>query len=191
MSRINTADMLRILFSQIKFRLIKLKYRKKFMYDRRQNFSIFASVKLGEDSELSFGEKVHAKSGVKIRVRSGAELSIGKSTSFNHGCIVTCKNKIKIGEHVSFGPNVLIYDHDHDYKSSNGLKDLKFLYGSVEIGNNCWIGANVIILRNTNIGDNCVVGAGAVIKGEFPSNSIIIQKHHTEIISYIRENINT
>lgn len=82
------------------------------------------------------------------------------------------------------GPNVLIYDHDHDYKAEGGVFSLKYKTSPVTIGNNVWIGANCVILRGTSIGDNCVIGGGCVLKGEYPSNSVIVQKRSTEVINY-------
>lgn len=94
-----------------------------------------------------------------------------------------CLKSIKIGKGVEFGPNVLIYDHDHDFRDMEGLKAQKYKYGEVSIGDNTWVGANTIILRDTHIGRNCVVAAGCVIKGIYPENSIIIQKRDTIIKS--------
>ena len=90
-----------------------------------------------------------------------------------------CHNHIEIGEGVEFGPNVLVYDHDHDFRHPDGLKADIFKTAPVIIGKNCWIGANTVILRGTVLGDNCVVGAGSVIKGEYPAQSVIIQKRNT------------
>ena len=94
-------------------------------------------------------------------------------------------SSVTIGKGTMFGPNVLVYDHDHNYKSANGISDNKFKVGNVKIGNNVWIGANTIILKDTEIGDNCVVGAGSVIKGKYPDNSLIVQKRNTECIEII------
>ena len=43
----------------------------------------------------------------------------------------------------------------------------------IEIGKNCFIGCNALILKGTRLGDNCVVGAGAVVCGEFEADSVI------------------
>ena len=43
----------------------------------------------------------------------------------------------------------------------------------VEIGKDCWIGANVCILDGVKIGDKCIVAAGAVVNKDVPSNSIV------------------
>ena len=43
----------------------------------------------------------------------------------------------------------------------------------VNIGKNCFIGCNSIILKGTVLGDGCVVGAGAVVAGKYGDNSVI------------------
>lgn len=100
---------------------------------------------------------------------NGGIISVKQGTSLGMNDIIISHEKISIGENCSLAPNICIYDHDFD---ANG-KTKGFKTGEVNIGNNVWIGAGVIILRNTSIGDNCVIGAGTVIKGVVPSNSIV------------------
>jgi galactoside O-acetyltransferase len=42
----------------------------------------------------------------------------------------------------------------------------------VYIGNNVFLGANVVVLKGVRIGDNAVVGAGSVVVKDVPSNVI-------------------
>lgn len=77
----------------------------------------------------------------------------------NEGCQIICRDHIKIGSNVQLGHNVIILDHDHDFRSKEGLADGLFSVEEVEIGNNVWIGANTVILRGTHIGDDCVISA--------------------------------
>ena len=44
--------------------------------------------------------------------------------------------------------------------------------GKIVIGNNCFIGYEAVILKNTEIGDNCIIGARAVVKGKVPSGTV-------------------
>ena len=44
----------------------------------------------------------------------------------------------------------------------------------VHIGNNVWIGGNVVILAGVTIGDNCTIGAGSVVTKDIPANSIAV-----------------
>lgn len=46
--------------------------------------------------------------------------------------------------------------------------------GGVKIGNDCWIGAGVIILNGITIGDGAVVGAGAVVTKDVEPYTIVV-----------------
>lgn len=175
----NLKNIISVIYSLLKFSIIKLFYRSNFRYYYIERFSPNTEIDIGRGAKLNLGRKVRAHSGVKLRVRNNAELSIGNNTAFNYGCMVTSHQSIKIGSNSIFGPNVLIYDHDHDFRAENGLK-LKYKTSDVEIGNNVWIGANTVILKGTRIGDNCVIGAGCVINGVFPNNTVIVQKRETK-----------
>lgn len=115
-----------------------------------------------------------------IIVRKNAFLSMGEMSSINADCKIVCQNYISIGNNTIFGPNVLLYDHDHIF-NSNGVKRNDFSKGKIIIGDNCWIGAGTIILKDTIIGNNCVIGAGSVIKGKIPSGMICVQKRESII----------
>lgn len=43
--------------------------------------------------------------------------------------------------------------------------------GKVTIGNNCFVGYQACILKDTTIGDNVIIGARSVVKGMIPSNT--------------------
>lgn len=43
--------------------------------------------------------------------------------------------------------------------------------GKVVIGNNCFVGYQACILKDTTIGDNVIIGARSVVKGIVPSNT--------------------
>ena len=44
----------------------------------------------------------------------------------------------------------------------------------IKIGNNVYIGNNVIILPGVTIGNNVVIGAGAVVSKNIPDNSVAV-----------------
>lgn len=111
--------------------------------------------------------------------------SIGVGTYIQDNCFL---NKTKIGKWCSIASNVRIVSGNHPTKtfvsthplfySSNGKGKLKFLshnlydeYSYVdseqkyycEIGNDVWIGDNVLILNGVKIGDGAIIAAGAVV----------------------------
>ena len=143
-----------------------------------------SEIELGKESEVKISSNVRAKSGFKVKARKNSYISIGKNTFFNYNNLITSHEKIEIGDNCQFGPNVLIYDHDHDYKSKNGISGSNYLTAPVKIGSNVWIGANSVILRGTTLGNDCVVGAGTIVKGNYPDNTVIISKNNIVTTKY-------
>lgn len=81
---------------------------------------------------------------------------------------------IKIGSYTKITSGVVILTHDYS------LSVLRRAYGEwigegavTEIGENCFIGMNAIILMGTKIGNNVIVGAGSVVRGTIPDNVVV------------------
>ena len=142
-------------------------------------------IEVERGGKLVIGKRISLRSGCQMAIRSNACLTIGRHFFANTGCVISAHDSITIGDNVQFGPHVFVYDQDHDFRAEGGLAAKQFVTKPVVIGNNVWIGANSIILRGTTIGDNCVVGAGSIIKGNFPANSVIVQKRETEVTSLL------
>uniref|UniRef100_UPI00404AE598 acyltransferase n=1 Tax=Flavobacterium sp. TaxID=239 RepID=UPI00404AE598 len=163
-------------YSLVRFKIIGLFSRGRFKSHFIERFSPNTQISLVGNGQIKLGRAVRAHSNVKIKSIKNGVIEIGQNTSFNYNCMITAMKYIKIGEGVEFGPNVLIYDHDHDFKVKGGIKANKYIMQDVIIGDNCWIGANTVILRGSTIGSNSVIGAGSIIKGCFPNDSLIIQR---------------
>ncbi len=145
-----------------------------------QDFSPCTKFSLSSGGKITLKKHIHTRRGVVLEA-DGGNIEVGEGTFFNNGCMVVSKESIKIGKYTSFGPNVLVYDHDHNIHSGEDIHDSGFVTDSVTIGDNVWIGANTVILRGSVLGDGCVVGAGSVIKGTYPPDSVIIQKRTENI----------
>lgn len=177
-------NLISVLFSAVKFGVMKLLHGKHFHYDGIQRFSPNTEVLVSENGTLHLGKKVRAHRRSKLSVFGEGLLEIGANTALGNGVSITCMDKITIGEGVQIGPDTKIYDHDHDFRVPGGVRAEKFVTAPVKIGDNTWIGCNVVILRGTTIGKNCIVAAGSVLKGSYPDNSVIVQKRPTSVTAY-------
>ena len=177
-------NIISVLFSAIKFGILRLIHGSHIRFDGIQRFSPNTEVLISENGTLHLGKKVRAHRRSKLSVFGNGLLEIGANTALGNGVSVTCMEKITIGEGVQIGPDTKIYDHDHDFRVPGGVKAEKFVTAPVEIGDNTWIGCNVVILRGTTIGKNCIVAAGSVLKGNYPDNSVIVQKRQTSVTVY-------
>lgn len=164
-----------LFFTYVRFVSIKIFNYNSFSFSFPNLFPLNTEIELGQKASLSLARGVRAKSGIKLKVRDNAKVVIGDNTAFNYNNLIVSHEEISIGSNCQFGPNVLIYDHDHDYRVPSGIKEMKYKTAPIEIGNDVWIGANVVILRGTKIGNNCVVGAGTVLKGNYQDNMLIVE----------------
>ena len=53
------------------------------------------------------------------------------------------------------------------------IKAQGYTLGETHIGNHCWFGTNVVVLKGVTIGDNCVIGAGVVVSTDIPDGTVI------------------
>ncbi len=158
----------------LKIAFIKLFNIRSFFSPPAQDFSVTTKISAHDKGKISLGGRIHTKRNVVFEADGGV-LEIGGGCFFNNGCMVVAKERVKIGSYASFGPNTLIYDHDHVIDAGS-IHDSGFVTAPVIIGDNVWIGANCVILRGTVIGNDCVVGAGSVVKGIYEPGTVIIQK---------------
>lgn len=139
---------------------------------------------LANDAIVKIGKGLSIRKNVSIRCRSASVLMIGENVYFNNNCIITCRKKISIGNNTIFGPNVCIFDHDHNYKSLD--KNNEFISKEIEIGDNVWVGANVCILKGSKIGNNSVIAAGAIVNSSIPDNTVYYSRDNMKEIKVER-----
>lgn len=138
-----------------------------------------SSIELGADctiksSFLSNLVGLYSRTIIVTRI-PGAKIQIGNRVGIS-GATIYAREGITIGDDTNIGGNVKILDNDfHPLEPEARKQDVKELIGTkpVQIGKNCFIGCNAIILKGTKLGDNCVVGAGAVVSGVFEDNCVI------------------
>ena len=71
------------------------------------------------------------------------------------------------------GTNVEICDSDFHTIYPKQRNDKNHLRNPVELGENCWIGSNVKILKGVKLGENVVVSNGSVVTKSFGPNLVI------------------
>jgi galactoside O-acetyltransferase len=125
-------------------------------------------------SNIDFKNNVSIGSRARFSAINGS-IKCGSNTAFNAGAHINASvgGEIDIGENCLFGPGVSVYSSSHHYLDPNQLiRNQGHKISSVSIGNDCWIGANSIILCGVTIGDGAVIGAGAVVTQNIESFAI-------------------
>lgn len=100
----------------------------------------------------------------------GKYVSIGDGTYANMNLTLIDDWKITIGKGVLFGPNVTLSTTGHPVHPKHRTDGMYSF--PITIGDNVWIGANVIVLPGVTIGENSVIGAGSVVTKDIPANVV-------------------
>ena len=124
-------------------------------------------------------KKIFAKTGENILVESsfqcdyGYNISVGENFYMNHNGVILDAAKVEFGDNVFIAPNCGFYTAGHPIDVEQRNKGLEYAK-PIKVGDNVWIGGNVVVLPGVTIGNNCVIGAGSVVVKDIPDNSIAV-----------------
>ena len=117
----------------------------------------------------SMGDEVWIESPVNFSY--GCNTHVGNYFYANYGLVVVDDVDVFIGDYVMCGPNVSICVTGHPVYGEYRRDGTQFSL-SVHIGNDVWIGANVVIMPGVTIGNNVVIGAGSVVTKDIPDTVV-------------------
>ena len=101
----------------------------------------------------------------------GYNISVGKDFFANYNFIVLDVGKVTIGDEFMCGPNVQICTAGHPIHPES--RNSGYEYGiDITIGDNVWIGGNVLVCPGVHIGNNVVIGGGSVVTKDIPDNML-------------------
>lgn len=103
----------------------------------------------------------------------GHHVHFGKGIYANFNLTMVDDTHIYVGDYTMFGPNVTVAAAGHPLLPELRAKGYQY-NAPVRIGENCWIGAGVIIVPGITIGDNVVIGAGSIVTKDLPSNVVAV-----------------
>lgn len=106
------------------------------------------------------------------RLIGDPKIKIGDNFYLNANCHLL--GEITFGNDVMIGPKTIIWGRDHGMDVGLPMKKQPHESAPVNIGNDVWIGANVIVLKGVKIGDGAVVGAGSVVTKDIPNAAIAV-----------------
>ena len=103
----------------------------------------------------------------------GKNIEVGDYFFANYNCAILDVGKVIIGDNVQFAPNVSLYTAGHPIHPDSRNSGYEYGIG-ITIGDNVWLGGNVVVNPGVHIGNNAVIGSGSVVTKDIPDNVIAV-----------------
>ncbi|SDI49178.1 acyltransferase [Propionivibrio dicarboxylicus] len=132
-----------------------------------------ASIDASRSAGVIFGDQVTLNRFAYIQGGSGG-VRLGNHVEINNFSIVNGTGGVDIGDNTLVGPGVRIISYQHQTTAAALIRTQPVQAKAIRIGQDCWIGANAIVLAGVTIGDGAVIGAGAVVTHDIPANAIAV-----------------
>jgi acetyltransferase-like isoleucine patch superfamily enzyme len=126
------------------------------------------------EGRLEVGPHALLEPGVWITAPGQARVRIGEGTFLNLGVMIASTALVEIGAHCMLANGCFVTDGNHRFDDP----DMPITWqgftskGPTRIGDNTWLGANVVVTSGVTIGERCVVGANSVVTTDIPAGSI-------------------
>lgn len=131
-------------------------------------------ISIGDDTMIAGQVTLSAGMMPGQQMMTDPVVIIGDRCLIGRGSAIVGHYRIDIGDDVFTGMNVYITDQNHGYEdiaAPIGIQDPED--DPVVIGSGSWIGSGAVVLPGARLGENCVVAANSVVRGEFPSYSVV------------------
>jgi len=126
------------------------------------------------EGRLEIGEHALLEPDVWITMAPGARVRIGSGTFLNIGVMVAAQQLVEIGDHCMLANNCFVTDANHRFDDPERPVPWQGFSskGPTRIGDNTWLGANVVVTSGVTIGERCVIGSNSVVTEDVPAFSI-------------------
>ena len=126
------------------------------------------------EGRLEIGRGALLEPNVWITAPGEARVRIGEGTFLNLGVMVAAHGLVEIGAHCMLANGCFVSDASHRFEDPDtpitwqGFESK----GPTRIGDNCWLGAHVVVTSGVTIGERCVVGANSVVTSDLAPFSL-------------------
>ena len=134
--------------------------------------------KIYRRTRSTFGKMIVHKCGTNTNfgkhARFSHQVSIGDNSGIGNRAFL--QGMVIIGRNVMMAEDVKIFTVNHKTSRidvpmcEQGVQKER----AVIIGDDVWIGSNVIILPGSKIGNGVILGAGSVVRGDIPDYAVVV-----------------
>lgn len=111
-----------------------------------------------------------------VWLTGSGRITIGTGSFLNLGVMVASLHDVSIGDHCMLANGCVVTDADHAVVDPDRpITEQGFVSrGRTSIGDDCWLGAHVVVTSGVTIGERCVIGANSTVTHDVPAWSVAV-----------------
>ena len=103
----------------------------------------------------------------------GVNITVGDHFYANYNCVILDCAPVAFGDNVFIAPNCGFYTAGHPLDAPTRNSGLEFAK-PITVGDDVWIGGNVVVLPGVIIGSGSVICAGSVVTHDVPAGVVAV-----------------
>ena len=117
--------------------------------------------------EVSIGKDCKLEHGIYFKYdgiwQIGKNIQIGNRVFIGRQCEFNIRKGISIGNDSLIASGCIFVDHDHGISPKQIMRIQQGPEAEIIIGEDVWLGCNVVVLKGVKIGNGAIVAAGAIV----------------------------
>lgn len=117
--------------------------------------------------QVQFGKNCTVEHDIHLKFdgiwQQGKSIKIGDNAFIGTGCEFNIRVDLEIGNNVLIASGCKFIDHNHGISKTELMRAQSGIEKPIKIGDDVWLGCNVIVLKGVEIGKGAIIAAGAVI----------------------------
>lgn len=134
-----------------------------------------ASIKIGDHAtfrSVKIANPLIQAGPCALSASKNAQILIGDHCGFS-GTSLIAQQHIQLGHRVLCGANVVLCDGDHHpLNAKHRAEGALGKSAPIVIGDDVWLGMNVVVLKGVTIGDGAVIAANSLVNSDIPAGAI-------------------
>lgn len=136
--------------------------------------NVVLDAKGSDNKGLFIGDGAFVGRNTILSCKNG-DIYLDERANLGFNCEIFSANSVRVGKNVLMAAYCYLVGGTHTFART----DIPMLFQEreargIEVGDNAWLGAHVVVFDGTNIGKECVIGAGAVVNSDVPDWQIAV-----------------
>lgn len=124
-------------------------------------------------STIEIENNVRIDRGVRLLAANNSKITIGDGTRIGLYTVFNGGDSITIGKKVLISGFVYLQTSMHKHQKNKDVQDQGYAHHPVELKDDAWLGAHVVVLPGCTIGKGAVVGSNAVVTQSVNDNMVV------------------